>query len=1224
MSNLKHGSLRLARRICLGMAAVCAIGTATWVSATEPAQLPLSSRVAEPPIPNVVLTMDDSGSMLADFMPEGSFTVNGKTVNLASGWVAAFPGDWRKLCQNGKKGCVSGTYPTGTYLDGVVTAIKDPTEVYQMQYRSPDVNAIYYNPDLRYLPWYKPDGSGRMPDADPTAAPFDPVVTDATFNLSINYDKISTTWYTKYNSRGSSTRAFNPGLVYRLKPGADPTVKSNYTPYDVNATDGSHAPNTPSPNRTECMDGKVYVKCSQQQELQNFANWFTYYRMRESLTKAAVSESFVQFKDKLRVGWGRINNGTALSIDGSTNKYKVIESETNGGPMRPLDTTRLSKVLTGVQKVTSWPSTPLRTALNTVGTYFDRTADQKGSPWLTDPSGSVDGERLSCRRSVNLLMTDGYYNDSYSGAGDVDGLDGPDYADANPNKYSPTKYTPIRPFIDAPNKLSNTLADVAMKYFVKDLDTTIDNKVPPVTGDIAFWQHLTEFMVGLGVRGTLDSSTPAQKTATLKAITEGTKNWPDPSTGNAQKIDDMWHAAVNTGGDFYSVRNVTELTEALKDAFGKSAGNEAKEAGVATSSGYVVAGNVKYVPKYKSVSWWGDLEAWPLGIDGREGDSVLWRASEHVPAASERNLYTWTGSTPSIEFTWDSLEPTALDDLVGSKELTNYIRGDDTLTGLEGDFRARDGKLLGDFVNSPPVLVKGLVDLGYTAFDASYSSYIISKKTRSDGIVFVGGNDGMLHGFRASDGTEVYGYLPKEGLSNLKIIAAKDYGTSSNYHRFFVDGPVNETDAFIQPPGAAAAEWSNVVIGSMGAGGKAFFALHVPTNFGPSLDASDLGANVLMWEKSGTDDPDIGYIFSDFAVGKVKGGGWKAFVGNGVYSTNGNAVLLVVDLESGEIEQHLTVDSSGNTGLMGVSLIKDTVTQEVVGAYAGDLQGKLWRFDIAADGQASIGFSGEPLFQATGPTGTVQPITIAPSMVLHPEKGRVVLFGTGRLIDEADSASTDTQTYYGVWDPVKVGETSTGAVSPFKSVNPDRSKLQEQIAAKTASDTAGKYFEVTTTAVDWDPQLGWFMDLPFERQRVIFPSYVLAGTYILFSTSVPATEAEVCESTSGVGYNYLLIAADGTAQTTATYDTNGDGTIDGDDIVAAGFKTGNDGRDAIVMKGNEEGDSGDSICIDGFRQYLDCHTGKTCEWVRVACTSPGVMLKDRLWRQILNPPVPAK
>lgn len=1202
--------------------AMAAVGLTAWsavADAAEPAQIPLSSRVAEPPIPNVTLTIDDSGSMLADFMPEGNLTINTKTIVLGNDWIAAFPGDWRKLCQNGKKGCVTGTWPTGSYLEGVVTSIKNPTEVYQMQYRSPDVNAIYYNPDILYLPWYKPDGT-RFGNSTPTAAKYDPVITDGTFNLAINYTKnsgadakINTTWYTKYNATSASTQEFYPGYVYRLKAGADPTVKANYTLYDINATDGSHAPATKAPARTDCK----LTKCSQVEELQNFANWFTYYRMRESLTKAAVSESFVQFKDKLRVSWGRINNTTKLNIDGSANKYSVVETEDNGGPLRPLDATRLNKVLTGVHKVSSWPSTPLRTALSMVGTYFDRSSDPNGSPWLTDPTkGSPNKEKLSCRRSVSLLMTDGYYNDSYTGAGDVDGVKGPDYAISNPNSYSPTQYKPVRPFIDAPTALSNTLADVAMQTFVKDLDDKLDNKVPPLTGDIAYWQHVTQFMVGLGVTGTLDSSTPARKTATLKAISDGTKNWPDPAGGNPQKIDDMWHAAVNTGGDFYSVRNVTELTAALKDAFGRSAGNEAKEAGVATASGYIVSGNVKYVPKYKSVSWWGDLEAWPLSIDGREGDTVLWRASEHLPAADSRNLVTFGKAAPTA-FAWDKMDADT-QTLVGSKGLTNYIRGDDTDTGYAGTYRSRDGKFLGDFVNSPPVLVRGLVDLGYNVFDKNYTTFVANKKSRPDGIVVVGGNDGMLHFFRSSDGTEVFGYLPREGLSRLKTIAAKDYGTSASYHRFFVDGPVNETDAYIKPRGASTAEWSNLVIGSMGAGGKTFFALHVPTTFGATLEAADLTSDAVMWETSGATDPDVGYMFADFAVGRLKNGAWKAFVGNGVYSTNGKAVLLVVNLETGAIEQRIVVDSSSGTGLMGVTLIKDDTTHEVVGAYAGDLRGNMWRFDV--DGATvKVGYSGKPLFKATYGT-KAQPITIAPSYVTHPEYGRVVLFGTGRLIDSVDADSTDVQTFYGVWDQVKVGETSVNAISPFESIDPDRSKLQGQEASTTPVDKAGKYFGVTSKAVDWKSLYGWYMDLPFSRQRVLFPSFILADTYVFFSTSVPATEAAVCSTSTGVGYNYLLSAAEGLPQETPTFDTDGDGDIDDKDVIAAGFKTGNDGRDAIIMKGNDEQTGPE--CVNGYRKYLDCHTGKNCEWLQVACNSSTVLMKDRIWKQIQNPPTP--
>jgi type IV pilus assembly protein PilY1 len=1222
-----------ARPGAAAVVALLALVANAW-AVTEPAQVPLTSRVAEPPTPNVMLTIDDSGSMLADFMPEGTFTINGGSVNLANAWVGAFPADWRKLCTSGVPGCVTGTWPTGNYLAGVATSVKSGN-AYQMQFRSPDVNKIFYNPDLVYLPWYESDGSGnRMPNSVLSAARYDPVVSSGTFNLSKNYtggSAITTVWYTGPGSKKSEGKDFYPGQVYRLNAGKSPTSTANFTRYDILATDGSHAPATKHPNRTDCKA----AKCTLAEEQQNFANWFTYYRMRESLTKAAVSESFVLFKDKLRVGWGRINKSNKETLDGAS--FKIVENETNGGPLRPLDGTRLAKVLTGVQKIASWPSTPLRIALDEVGRYFfvddgvhTNVRPAAGSPWLTDPS-NVNSEKLTCRRSVSLLMTDGYYNDSYSAAGNVDGSNGPSYTgNANPGGYSPTEYVAQRPYIDAPNQLSNTLADVASRYYVMDMDTSIANKVPPVSGDIAYWQHLTQFMVGLGVYGTLDSSTPEKKSETLKQLTVGTKNWPDPASGSPQKIDDMWHAAVNTGGDFYSVSNVTELTEALKDAFGRAAGNEAKEAGVATASATLVADNVKYVPKYKSVSWFGDLEAWALDADGNTPDFPTWRASEKLPAHGSRNLFTSVGSD-AIEFM--STKSAVVDAGGLGKDLVDYIRGD---TSKEGDgqaFRSRRvgvlNQLLGDFVDSPPVVVKGLVDLGYTAFDASYADYVAQKKARTDSGIVLGGNAGMVHVFRGTDGQEVFGYLPQEGLSKLSTIAAKDYGTTSNFHRFFVNGPMNETDVKIDDA------WANLVLGAMGSGGKTFFALRFPTDFGATLDAADLGKDAVLWEKSGKDDGDIGYMFADFAVGKIKGGGWKAFIGNGVYSDSGNSVLLVVDIATGSIDK-ITVDNSGNTGMMGVSLIKDTTTREVVGAYAGDLKGNVWRFDFegGSSSEWKVGFSGEPLFVAVNVNGDRLPITVPPVFVLHPTKGRVVLVGTGRLIDKADSDSIDKQTFFGVWDDVAVGEFSSQAVSPFYGQANGRDKLQVQTVNVTPiNDTTGTFYTVDTTPVNWTSQLGWYMDLPFDGQRVLYPSLVLGLDYVFFSTVVPARDVAQCESSSGKGYNYLLVAADGTQPAKPIFDTNGDGVVDESDQVASGYGTVGDGRDAIVSDkdnpllggdlkdgsngtGNGSGGEGEICNTEGCKKVdLDCITN---------CTPPNVnkSVVDRVWKQIMNPPKP--
>lgn len=1185
--------------------------TATWLAlalagagaaAVEPAQIPLTSRVSIPPPPNFMITIDDSGSMLADFMPEGEFTLNGGTVDLASapsgaGYVGGFPGDVRKS-------------NAGLYGGVAVALAGDTNNVYQRQYRSPEVNRIYYNPDVRYDPWIAP-GGGLLPNSSPTAAALDPTSPSNTRDLTQNSTNVSATWCTTASTCTSGRRSFNPGLYFRLKSGANPTVAANYVQYDINDA-ANYGPAEKVAARTDCVaDTTPPYRCTQAEERQNFANWFTYYRMRETLTKAALSKSLSQYVDKIRVGWAHINKTSSYAVDGGKAVSRV-ETEDKGGPMRPFDVARMKTVLTGVQGIRSTGGTPLRTALDAVGSYFMRSGtEQLGSPWLENPA-DVTSRKLSCRRSVNLLMTDGYYNDSYSLAGDADGSAGGDYSsDANnPNKNPPPhQYTPVRPFIDGPNPVSNTLADVATKFFKFDLDGGIQNKVRPRVGlDMAYWQHLTQFTVGLGVRGTLDSSTPEAKKATIDKIRAGDLQWPKPEQTNPPTlIDDMWHAAVNTGGDFYSVANVTELTQAFSSAIDGALSVEAKEAGVATAAPFTTADNVKYVPKYQSVSWYGDLEAYELTETGDQ-ESLKWKASDKVPAPADRNLFTWDASS-AVPFTWSGMGA-ANQGLVGTEALTNFVRGDHSQEGSDKLFRDRSGKVLADFVNSPPVLVGNYLNMGYAAFDATYTDYLTSKGTdRAEPLIVLGGNGGVVHFFRGGDGTEVFGYLPKTGLANLKLIASKDYGTNDNFHRFFVDGPMTEADAKI------GGEWTNMVLGAMGAGGKGFFAMRVPTAYG-SLTASDFNASTVMWEKSGVDDGDIGHMFADFATGKVKGGGWKAFIGNGVYSTNGDAVLLVVDLADGTIER-IKVDDGGDTGLMGVSLIRDVTTKEVVGAYAGDMKGNLWRFDVE-DGALKAGFGGEPLFVATDPGGVRQPITSPPVFVNHTEKGRVVLFGTGKLINKPDSDNADVQSYYGVWDPTEVGA-SSGEKSPFADITPDRSVLQRQEIDTTLVD--GKYYKVNSTAVNWVTQKGWYIDLPWSRQRVIYPSILLAGEYVYFSTIVPAAPASQCDTSSGVGYNFLLHAVDGGIINEPVFDTDGDGDIDDDDKIVQGVETSADGRDTVIGKGgggssSGGGDSGpDAECVNGYRDYIDISTGAPIP-MHVPCAG----FRDRVWKQIVNPP----
>lgn len=1191
------------------------LAAAVGQALAEPSQVPLTNRAAPPPPPNVMMTIDDSGSMLSDGMPEGTFTLNGKSVTLVGGkvyWIAGFPGDTRKTAKG--------------YQQGTVTGENNSTNVYQMQYRSPQVNSIWYDPTVQYLPWISSDGVNRMPNADYTRALWDPVLSTGNWlDLRGQTSSVTANWCTTSGNCNNTGKMFNPGLYYILTANADPTLVASYTKYDLNGPATSVYPG--GPNRA-CA---VKTACTQSEERQNFANWFTYYRMRESLTKAAVSETMASFVGKIRAGWGQIN-----ASNGKLNNKSVVQQG-----VKALDKTWSASLISNVQQISSSPSTPLRGAVDSVGAYFQLTDAQ--NPWLTTPGDAGSGI-LACRRSVNVLMTDGYYNDSYSGK-NVDATDGPDFASANPTGATPTRYVAQLPYKDS---YASTLADVSMKYYVDDLQPTVENRVGTMDGDIAFWQHLTQFTVGLGVKGRLDSSTPEAKRATLTALKAGvappgrtTVGWPDPNVGNPEKIDDLWHAAVNTGGDFYSVRNVSELTVALADAFGRAAGAEAKEAGVAVTSNSVVAGQLKLVPKYRSASWNGDLDAYVLDATGSPATGVpQWTASTAVPKWADRKLYTWDGGK-AIAFTPATLD-SATAALVGSAtaakvptgtKLVDYIRGDDSDEGLGYEYRARGGKVLGDFVNSPPVYVKDLVDLKYDSFDPSYTSYLAAKKARSVGLVVQGGNAGVMHAFNASTGAELFGFLPRAGLPNLGYIAAKDYGTPSNYHRFFVDGVITETDAFIATRRNASPAWSNLLVGAMGAGGRSIFALHVDTT-NPTL----LDDKTVLWEKSSADVPELGYVVSPMAAGKVKGGGWRLFVGNGAESASGHASLLVFDLATGALVETLVVDGTSGNGLMGVTLINDPSTQEVIGAYAGDLKGNLWRFDFVG-GSSAVGFGGRPLVSVKSAAGDAQPISVAPTVIPNQGvAGSLVLFGTGRLITAADAADTTGQSFYAVLDPTKVGASSQNDTSPFYQVDP-RTVLAPRFAASTPTPIAGiskQYFAVTGAPIDWTTQKGWYMDMPFSRQRNIYPPLILMQQYLFMQTMLPAADAVDCGVSSGQGYNYVLMAASGSQVDSPVFDSNGDGIIDASDTSLAGFATRADGLDKVICDagGNcvdESATSKELMKLPPPPPTQTCmelnpgHPEKCKDCLELHPNNPEVCqphynATQRVWRQIVNPP----
>ncbi len=199
---------------------------------------------------------------------------------------------------------------------------------------------------------------------------------------------------------------------------------------------------------------------------------------------------------------------------------------------------------------------------------------------------------------------------------------------------------------------------------------------------------------------------------------------------------------------------------------------------------------------------------------------------------------------------------------------------------------------LGDMINSDPLLSQRVVAnygwatasgvcLRCSVIVTRLSSMLARNSTAAEHI-FVGANDGMLHAFD-DKGTERFAYVPNGVLHHLGFLANPEY-----QHHYYVDGKSTLSDAYLD------GSWRSVLVGGTGAGGRSMFALDVtsPSTFNES--------NVL-WEMNSQNDDDMGYTMGKPYIVPLQNGSWAAIFGNGYNSTNGRAVLFIVNLATGQL-----------------------------------------------------------------------------------------------------------------------------------------------------------------------------------------------------------------------------------------------------------------------------------------------------------------------------------
>ncbi|BES69985.1 type 4a pilus biogenesis protein PilY1 [Marinobacter nanhaiticus D15-8W] len=911
---------------------------------------------------------------------------------------------------------------------------------------------------------------------------------------------------------------------------------------------------------------------------QNVANFYSYYRARYLSAKSGIMSAFSELNPNYRFGFGSINgsnNDKLGSGQFSTSYMKIKQVEPFGNGSNGTQKKLFWEWLNGVG---TNGGTPLRRALETAGRYY-----QTQQPWLdTDDQGRE--VEYSCRPSYTILVSDGYWSGN------------------NPSNFlkksdntSTDNYKAVPPFIGgAADGDSATLADVANYYWKTDLRDGASegqqNNVPATENDPATWQHMTTFTVGLGltVDGLGATQTELFNWARLgdDAKVTGWGGWPTPGSGGgsgkSENVSDMLHAAINGHGNFFSARDPSQFAQGLRDALADIAAAPGAGSTPSFSGGETLTSATRqYTASYMTGSWTGDLKSVAYNDTTKEFTVDPWSASAQLPAAADRNIWTTDKSGMAVEFKegelsdyWETLGNNLyLSEQKGEawgKHLVNYLRGDQryeklALTPLSDVLRERDS-LLGDIVNSTPVVIgapkadlyKHVLNENY--FDGlsgenTYDDFVADNATRTS-IVYVAANDGMLHAFNAEDGNEVFAFIPGAvvggtGDASLARLANPEYGvydpvdgTQPVPHQYYNDGRLTTQNVFID------GEWKTILVGTTGRGtSRTVYALDI-TNPADLADP-DKAEDAILWERSAGDgksnDDWIGMALGRATISLIKGssgdeGQWVAHLGNGPNSEKNQAALLQFDLATGELVVYPTGTMSDN-GLAAPYVIQaddsDGLSEY---AFAGDLQGNVWRIELSATG----GSVSDPIYVAKDDAGNRQPITADMLATQNEKTGAVwVFFGTGRFLTGADitSSNPQIQTWYGL--RALKGASGLAEVTASHS----RNNLQErEILAENAdgyrATSTGDFSDLTS-----DNNVGWYMDLESpvkgrEGERIVYQTQLIAGRLIV-NTLIPKSSSP-CDTFPG-GATLIVDPFSGANPGEGVLDSNGDGKIDNSD-----------------------------------------------------------------------------
>jgi type IV pilus assembly protein PilY1 len=983
-------------------AIVAVIGWPATGFATNLAELPLKASVLAKP--NVIFGLDDSGSMDWEVLVStdgGEFWWN---TSSKTGWDA-----------NGKFGS-SGTsmdylFPTSTGSGAADTLPSDsvpPTPQFAAL-RSSDYHKLYFNPAQTYKPWapgYVASAKKIYPDislANALAAtPSVPAPTEPLGSTTV--DLMATRWWQMkaftgmVMPAGSQKQSGSTWTTLAADTAATstttirvPVYPATYWASEVCTVDAVNCVAVPGGGATlkrhEIKRANYASDAAFTTAMQNFANWFTYYRKRHLMLSAAMGQ-VLDGLSGMRAGVVQFNNRSNVTM------YDLDSTDPAKNGLR----------IAGVFYANpANGSTPTRETLKYIGQQFART--------------TVDGlgnkiVQYACQRNNAFIMTDGFYNGNNTAA--------PSYDRAKWGGSAPYAVT-----------AGNTLADLGLAFYTlnprADLAT---GRVPPgdparSNADLNTDLHVNTYGMTLNVSGDL---WPAVGDPFATAIT-----WPTPQTDMPSAIDDLWHATINGRGRMYLATSPQETAVAIEAGLTDIRSQVGAQSGVAVSSINLGRGDSQaYLATYNPAGWSGDLTASPIDkATGAVSSSVTWSAQALLSSRdwTTRVIATAVGGA-GVGFTAAAVGSLVNPDPASytSDAVVAYLRG--SRAGEGATFRLRTG-LIGAVINAEPTLAP------------------------DQHMVYLASGEGMLHAFDTVSGVEQWAFVPPQALATI----------GGSVERGWTFKTQLDATPVVAALGSSGSQ--RLLVGGMGAAGRGYYALDVSQPVG--LTEAAVAAQFKWAFPSAAQvgvAANIGYTVGRPSVVRLADGSSVALLtsgyDNGTNIGDGRGRLWMVDAATGAVRFEFVTGYGSNAAEAGLAQVAGFLEPDgsVQYVYGGDLLGNLWRFDLVAQTTTRIA-------QLQDSAGNAQPVTTAPELVGLAGQ-RVVLVGTGRLLDITDFGSARVQSFYAIADGTPL-------------VGNARSSLVAQVYTRNAASPTGDG-TMTANPVDWKTRRGWYFDLPAGEQ----------------------------------------------------------------------------------------------------------------------------------------------